>query len=587
MTGILLRTLLTMLLLVAPVCSVTSVYAATSTQYTALAQKYYHVPSDKIMKTASSFADKCNEDSAIVLYTIVANRFSDKLPVKQKQACILAHVNLGKLYIICADYTKALDMAVEGVKLSERCGEKLYNSHLYNVIGSIYTYFLDYESAITYYNKAYEYCKKFPDKRIEYKILSNIANLYLNENHMKEARYYYNKTEAVRDKNDHLATFMSCYMKGLIDRKDGNYGKLVDRYKTLVAYSKAKRLPSKFTGYAYQEIYIAFDAMGKSDSTLKYMNVCYNWAKEKKVMFHFLSTVESLADYYDKKGDIKNAYKYKSIYINLMDSTKNTRQFDIAKNKLFLHEVDKTTKKIETLNEREQERLRTIRIQWVVLGAVLLLTIVIGVFFTVVRRQKSQLNASYHNLFIQNKENLDMQKKLEKLYKNTTTELEEKNRRIGELQNELREHSVTVVDKSGEDETAAKYHTSNLNEESQRAIERKILTVMEDSTEYCSTEFSLDRLAELVGSNSKYVSQVINASFKKNFNSFVNTYRIQTARERLIDIDKYGNLNIKGIAESVGFKSPTTFINVFKKMVGLTPAMYQNMARKDSEQQKM
>ena len=68
---------------------------------------------------------------------------------------------------------------------------------------------------------------------------------------------------------------------------------------------------------------------------------------------------------------------------------------------------------------------------------------------------------------------------------------------------------------------------------------------------------------------------------KKNFNAFVNTYRIQTARERLIDVDHYGNLTIKGIAESVGFKSPTTFINVFKKMVGLSPSVYQNMAKKD------
>lgn len=45
-------------------------------------------------------------------------------------------------------------------------------------------------------------------------------------------------------------------------------------------------------------------------------------------------------------------------------------------------------------------------------------------------------------------------------------------------------------------------------------------------------------------------------------------------------MDHYGNLTIKGIAESVGFKSPTTFINVFKKMVGLSPSVYQNMAKK-------
>lgn len=53
----------------------------------------------------------------------------------------------------------------------------------------------------------------------------------------------------------------------------------------------------------------------------------------------------------------------------------------------------------------------------------------------------------------------------------------------------------------------------------------------------------------------------------------------------LLSRKNYGNYTIKGIAESVGFKSPTTFINVFKKAVGLTPSMYQNMAKADSKNQ--
>ena len=107
------------------------------------------------------------------------------------------------------------------------------------------------------------------------------------------------------------------------------------------------------------------------------------------------------------------------------------------------------------------------------------------------------------------------------------------------------------------------------------------MRVMEETTEFCSTDFTLDRLVELVDSNSKYVSQVINDSFNKNFNTFVNTYRIKLACERLIDVENYGKFSIKGIAESVGFKSQPTFIGVFKKMVGLTPSMYQSMAKKD------
>ena len=171
---------------------------------------------------------------------------------------------------------------------------------------------------------------------------------------------------------------------------------------------------------------------------------------------------------------------------------------------------------------------------------------------------------------------------LERLNKENMAELEEKNRQIEKLQEKLHESNEPVA---AADEVVEKYQTSSLNVEGKKQIERKIIGVMEETTEFCSTDFTLDRLAELVGTNSKYVSQVINDTYKKNFNSFINTYRIQLARERLIDVENYGNYTIKGIAESVGFKSPTTFINVFKKAVGLTPSMYQNMAKADRKEQ--
>ncbi len=574
--------------------------SAAHTKYSALAKKYDKMPSEKIMAAAQKLANAEDTDKAIVLYTLVGNRFNDDLPEKEKQQSVLAHVEAGKLYINCGDYIKALDIEVEGVKLSEQCKEQKYSSQLYNVIGSIYTYFLDYEKAINYYKKAHEYCRKYPDKKIEYKILANLTNLYININNIREAKKYYEKTERVRDRKENLYTFMSSYMQGLIEIKEGIYPKQINRYTQLAKYAKEKKLGPRFVCYAYQEMYIAYDRMHQPDSARKYLHVCYDEAKKHNVLFRFIATIKSLVNLYEELGDTKNANKYQSIYINIKDSLQNTRQFDMTKNKLFLYEVEKTTKEIEALHEKEQDRVRTIRVQWIVMGVVLLFTVCIAVFLTVVQKQKKQLYESYHSLFRQNKDNLNMQKKLEQLYKDNTAELNEKSEQIRKLQEELSSKQETEKQKEEKeqekekeepkqkptaDETAEKYQTSNLNEEGRKIIERRIINVMEETTEFCSTDFSLDRLAELVGSNSKYVSQVINDSFKKNFNAFINTYRIQTARERLIDVENYGNFTIKGISESVGFKSPTTFINVFKKMVGLTPSMYQNMARKDEDSQ--
>lgn len=82
-----------------------------------------------------------------------------------------------------------------------------------------------------------------------------------------------------------------------------------------------------------------------------------------------------------------------------------------------------------------------------------------------------------------------------------------------------------------------------------------------------------------MNSNSKYVSQVINYVFKKNFSTFVNEYRVNLACERLADTAGYGRYSINGIGESVGFKSSATFSTVFKKMTGMTPSVYQKLTR--------
>ena len=83
------------------------------------------------------------------------------------------------------------------------------------------------------------------------------------------------------------------------------------------------------------------------------------------------------------------------------------------------------------------------------------------------------------------------------------------------------------------------------------------------------------------GLNHKF-AQVINDTFKKNFSNYVNEYRIRLACIRLSDTANWGNYTLKGIGESVGFRSYTTFVTVFRKITGLTPRLYQEKASKES-----
>ena len=65
----------------------------------------------------------------------------------------------------------------------------------------------------------------------------------------------------------------------------------------------------------------------------------------------------------------------------------------------------------------------------------------------------------------------------------------------------------------------------------------------------------------------------------RNFNALMNEYRIKEACRRLMDAENYGSYTIEGIARSVGYKSRSNFITIFKSIIGLTPSAFQKMYR--------
>ncbi|MBD5357791.1 MAG: helix-turn-helix transcriptional regulator [Bacteroides sp.] len=137
----------------------------------------------------------------------------------------------------------------------------------------------------------------------------------------------------------------------------------------------------------------------------------------------------------------------------------------------------------------------------------------------------------------------------------------------------------------GNKQSGVKYASSNLSSIKKEKLVERIYSFMEESEAYCKPDFSLDQLAQAVGSNEKYVSQVINDQFGKNFSSFVNSYRIDMACRRLDGENKYAMLTIKAIGQSVGYKSHSSFVRAFKQIVGMNPSDYQKIAQKNKNQQ--
>ncbi|MDE6028160.1 MAG: AraC family transcriptional regulator [Muribaculaceae bacterium] len=114
-----------------------------------------------------------------------------------------------------------------------------------------------------------------------------------------------------------------------------------------------------------------------------------------------------------------------------------------------------------------------------------------------------------------------------------------------------------------------------LTYEQQKTLLEKINLVMENVSLICREDFNLAMLAKAVGSNTKYVSKVINDLCGKTFKTYLNEYRIREACHRLTDKENFGNLTIKAIHQELGFRTTTSFVAAFRKVMGMTPSEYK------------
>jgi AraC-like DNA-binding protein len=80
----------------------------------------------------------------------------------------------------------------------------------------------------------------------------------------------------------------------------------------------------------------------------------------------------------------------------------------------------------------------------------------------------------------------------------------------------------------------------------------------------------------LIGQSTQKTSSVINQYAKRNFNDFINYYRIQDAKKMLSSTESK-KFTISSIAFDTGFSSLSSFNSAFKKFEGKTPSSYRKI----------
>lgn len=116
-------------------------------------------------------------------------------------------------------------------------------------------------------------------------------------------------------------------------------------------------------------------------------------------------------------------------------------------------------------------------------------------------------------------------------------------------------------------QTDEKIHLHDLKQ-----LEQDLQNYFNQNKPWLTQNLNIWEVAQHLGTNRSYVSNVINEKFGCNFNQFVNSYRINEAKHIL---NNNNQKTIAEISELAGFGSVNSFIRIFKKIEKCTPSEFR------------
>lgn len=117
-------------------------------------------------------------------------------------------------------------------------------------------------------------------------------------------------------------------------------------------------------------------------------------------------------------------------------------------------------------------------------------------------------------------------------------------------------------------------YRSLINPQLMDELKGKILDTILVCKKYKDKNYSAKQLAADLGTNTRYISAVVNVRFHMNYTSFINKFRIEEAMSLLTD-KRYQDLNMEDISDMVGFSNRQSFYASFYKFNGITPRDYK------------
>ena len=506
--------------------------------------------------------EKMMVDSALVCYSIVSNREHDK-KLNREELHLIARAknNLGYIYgAHYYDYPKSYENLNRAIQLSEEYGFDDISSYAYMNLASTMKGRNDLFGDDSFSTEVFENTKMAFNKAVQAKEWNVAVTCLFNALAMMNENDDIHSIKSELDRFERLQSIDSIEMwqctrmfcEGVQAYYAGQYQQALDYYVKME--HEAHRLLTNRQQcilMAMNQQSVVFAAMHRYQDAIAILKKIERIAQETGLESDLIDAYHSMVDVYNAMGNHQQASTFEYKYLKARDEFIKKSNAEKLEKARFLDEMRRVNDQVAVIDQK-RERAHQLSLMMSVIAAIILLALVL-----LVRSYLKQRNYIRH-LYEKNVQLL------------ATSEVIPQSTVVGSVEpNELH------------DESAPKYQGTTLDQESKERLFARIKQVMDDIHIICQPDFSLQSLADLVSSNYKYVSQVVNEYYGKSFKQVLNEQRVREACRQLNDTERYGHLTltIEAIGANLGFNSRSNFTVTFKRITGISPSKFLKMAK--------
>ncbi|GAA4273318.1 hypothetical protein GCM10022258_26120 [Aquimarina gracilis] len=509
-------------------------------------------PQDSVAKYKQllSKSHRTGDLKAFQKYSHIIFHIAEANELKEDQISALVYLAIYHQQI--DQYDQSLERYLEAEKLSETLPENAYSRLLVQVnLGNLYNHIEDYEKVKISMTKVVELAKyqENPDNFI-ISAYNSLGTANLNQGNYAEALEYMFKVKSIAEKmnrNDKiigaLINISECqrYLEQY-DQAIENSQKALDR----IDENESVELEASANVIMGASYYL----LNRPTKALPKLKKARNIATQGNFLYIKMEAHQYLAETYEALDSIKSSLEEQKAFTDTREKYLKTlskaQQLKLEKeSKIKSDIISKQKESIRFLSKEKRVSIFA--------GVLLIIVLIASSFVYYKRRQKlaqESLQLQGAKLLLQN-ENEALKDKLNGLAKR-----------------------IQKQEFSGEEVNTNQTKKTSITPEDQQKYMELILNYMEKEKPFLDHEIKQSNIADNLKMSVHLFSEVLNVCFQKNFNNFINLYRVDMAK-KMMKNPKYENYKILAIGYEAGFPSKTSFNRVFKNLVGLTPSEFQ------------